>query len=63
MRESLDRRARRSERLTAILEAEAAEQQMADAIADWNIRLVRDLAPTLHLARTIRGLIERSATA
>lgn len=55
------RRSQRSSRLTAILEAEAAERRMADAVADWNVALVRDLAPTLHLARTVRGLIERTA--
>lgn len=59
----MERRAVRCERLLAVQEAEAAERQMAAAVAAWNLRLVRELAPHVQSKRLVRSLVDKGALA
>ena len=53
----MDRRKPVCERLLAIQNAEAAERRVAQAVAEWNLELVREMGPTLRAARLLRQLV------
>ena len=58
----MERRSVKCERLLVVQECEAAERRMATAVAEWNLMLVRMLAPALVEKRqAVRAVAERGA--